>query len=141
MIISVDNEAFDARRNKLKRGKYNGAYYYAKEIEKNIIPHIRTKMNWVLVKPEYCPDNSIVFVHSNAGLGELDDWLSNKKNLILVCSVEPTRKYCEKFGKSILLPLSVDVEYVKQFRTEKTRDTAYCGNLWKFKHLSPKPQS
>lgn len=134
MIIGTQDAHFIHKRNGLSRGKHNGAYYYAQEIEHNIIPRIKTNMNWVLVRPEQCPDNSIVFVHNNADLGGLDDWLSKKNNLILVCSVEPTRKYCEKFGESILLPLSVDVDYVEQFKCEKTRDTAYCGNLWGFKH-------
>ena len=134
MIIGINDTTFSNKRNHLRRGKHNGAYYYAQEIEKNIIPRIKTNMNWVLVRPEQCPDNSIVFVHSNVDLEKLDDWLGGKKNLILVCSIEPTRDYCKKFGESILLPLSVDVDYVKQFKCEKTRDAAYCGNLWKFKH-------
>ena len=33
----------------------------------------------------------------------------------------------------MFLPLSVDVDYVKQFRTDKTKDTCYMGNRWSFK--------
>lgn len=134
MIIGTQDAHFTHKRDGLRRGKHNGAYYYAQEIENNIIPRIKTNMNWVLVRPEQCPNNSIVFIHSNVNLDKLDDWLGGKKNLILVCSIESTRDYCKKFGESILLPLSVDVDYVKQFKCEKTRDAAYCGNLWKFKH-------
>ena len=30
-------------------------------------------------------------------------------------------------GRAIYLPLSIDVDYVKQFRTDKTKDAAYVG--------------
>lgn len=33
-------------------------------------------------------------------------------------------------GHTILLPMSIDTEYVKQFRTEKTKDTCFAGNRW-----------
>ena len=32
-----------------------------------------------------------------------------------------------RYGTPVYLPLSVDVDYVKQFKTEKTKDIAYVG--------------
>ena len=113
----------------------NGAFYYSGEIVKNIIPKIKTKRNWVTVNiPFNCYDNSIVFIHNNKN-PERYWWLENFKNLIIVCSNYKTlRIMCEFFPKfhSILIPLSIDTEYVEQFKAKrKTKKTAYYGRLEK----------
>lgn len=113
----------------------NGAYYYSKEIVKNIIPKIKTKRNWVLVNiPNCCYDNSIVFIHNNKN-PERYEWLKNYHNLILVCSNVKTLEFMIKlFPKfhTILIPLSIDIKYVSKFKVKnKTKDTAYYGRLEK----------
>ena len=116
-------------------GRYNGAYYYSKEIVENIIPRVKTDRPWVTVNvPGHCFDHAIVFIHKNTHL-EAYDWLRSYKDLVLVCSTPSTYNGMEPYGEHIVfLPLSVDVDYVKQFAVpEKTEDNAYCGNLWAFK--------
>ena len=113
----------------------NGAYYYSREIMKNIIPKIKTRRNWVLVNvPDCCYDNSIVFIHNNKN-PEHYEWLKDYQDLILVCSNIKTLKYMIKlFPKfhCILIPLSIDTKYVKRFKVkEKTEDKAYYGRLEK----------
>ena len=116
-------------------GHGNGAYYYSKELLENIVPHIKTKRSWVLINVEkQCVDNAIVFIHNNKN-PERYYWLEPYKNLILVCSQPKTLKaMIEMFPKfhCIYIPLSIDTEYVKQFRAKrKTKDTAYFGRLEK----------
>ena len=70
----------------LKIPHNNGAYYYSKELLENIVPHIKTKRNWILINAEgKCYDNSIVIIHNNKN-PERYEWLKQYKNLILVCS-------------------------------------------------------
>lgn len=114
----------------------NGAYYYAKELNDRVIPKIKTNRNWVLLNvPKCCYDNSIVFIHNNKN-PERYFWLKDYKNLILVCSNIKTLKFMiEMFPQfhCIYIPLSVDVNYVKQFKAKrKTREIAYFGRMEKF---------
>lgn len=108
--------------------KYNGAYYYSCEIVNNIIPNVKTKRNWVTVHLHgYCYDNSIVFIHNNKR-PEIYRWLRKYKNLVLVCGVESTVDKVKDYGEHVFyLPLSIDVDDVKQYASEKTKDVAYVG--------------
>lgn len=46
MIIDHNNPLYVKKRNSLINGnKYNGAYYYSREIVKNIIPLVKTDRN------------------------------------------------------------------------------------------------
>lgn len=113
----------------------NGAYWYSKEIYENIIPKIITRRNWVTVNvPDCCYDNSIVFIHNNAN-PERYAWLKDYKNLILVCSNVKTLNFIIKLlpkAHTILIPLSIDTNYVKQFKAKrKSKDTAYYGRIEK----------
>lgn len=109
----------------------NGAYWYSKELLENIVPNIKTKRSWCLINVNnQCEDGSIVFIHNNKN-PERYEWLSNYKDLILVCSQPKTLKFMiEMFPQFhvILLPLSIDINFVKQFKVKrKTRNTAYFG--------------
>lgn len=127
MIISVDHPAYKMRWKNAGVNQWNGAYYYAKEIEKNIIPNVKTDRNWILVNIEGVGcDNAIVFVHNNLH-PERYEWLKRFKNLVLVCGIPETVEKVSHIGKAIYLPLSIDVDYVKQFRTEKTKRAAFVG--------------
>lgn len=113
----------------------NGAFYYSKEIYENIIPKIKTDRNWVLVNiPNCCYDDSIVFIHNNKN-PERYDWLKDYNNLILVCSNEKTLKTIINMFPNfhvIMIPLSIDINYVKQFKaSRKTKNKAYYGRLEK----------
>lgn len=109
----------------------NGAYWYSKELLETIVPHIRTNRSWVLINvKKQCRDRAIVFIHECRNF-KYYEWLKPYKDLILVCShpivVEALIKQFPKFH-IIYLPLSIDVDYVKQFKVKrKTKEMAYFG--------------
>lgn len=112
----------------LGSGRWNGAYYYSREIVENIIPRVKTDRNWVTVNVEGCAfDHSLVFIHNNLH-PEHYDWLQDYTDLVLVCGVPETCDKVAHLGKAIYLPLSVDVGYVKQFKLkERDLDKAFFG--------------
>ena len=113
-------------------GRHNGAYYYSVEIVENIIPKISTDRSWLTINAVDAPvpNGAIVFIHNNK-YPMIYDWLKNKKDLILVCGIPETCEKIKHLGTPIYLPLSIDVEYVKQFRAKKTRDVCYAGRASK----------
>lgn len=131
MIIDHDNLWYRSRWADAKENKFNGAFYYSKEIVKNIIPLIKTDRNWVTVNTYGgAADHSIVFIHNNKH-PENYQWLERYKDLILVCGVPETCNKVKHLGKAVYLPLSVDVADVEQYKTEKTKDVAFAGRLIK----------
>lgn len=140
MIIDHTHPLYAKKRNSMKNGnQYNGAYYYSKEIVKNIIPNVNTDRNWITIRlPEMQdhPDHSIIFIHNNRNPNYYE-YLRNYKDCILVCGLPSTAENLSFFGKTIYLPLSVDVDYVKKFRVkEKTEDIAYAGRLSKLAYFN-----
>lgn len=133
MIIDHTHQKYIAQYNKLGKGRYNGAYYYSKEICENIIPRVQTDRNWVTIKvPDTACDHSIVFIHNNLHM-EYYDYLKRYKDLILVCGIEETAEKLTHLGKTIVLPLSIDLDYVKQFERPKTKYLAYVGRKEKLR--------
>lgn len=138
-IITTDDPNYKAYRKIFfpnGSGANNGAYFYSKEIEKNIIPNVKTDRPWdtLGMKALRSEDRAIVFIHHNRNWDQVYSWLDKYKDLIYVCSVPHTYEWAKSVGKkAIYLPLSVDVDYVKQFKTEKTKQACYSGNRWKFK--------
>lgn len=109
----------------------NGAYYYSKELLENIVPKIKTVRNWILINAEgKCYDNSIVIIHNNKN-PERYQWLSKYNNLILVCSQPHTLKTLidmHPHFHTILIPLSIDINYVKKFKVKrKSKEIGYFG--------------
>jgi hypothetical protein len=131
MIIDHDHPEYAAIRKKCGNGKYNGCYYYSKEIVKNIIPNVKTWRGWNTVGRELSGmcDHMIVFLHDNSTPWNYA-WLKKYKDLVLVCSSKYTLNSVFYSGHTVLLPMSIDTEYVKQFRTQKTKDTCFVGNVW-----------
>ena len=142
MILDHTVPNYVKKRNSLTGGnKFNGAYYYSREIVKNIIPHVKTDRNWVTVRLADIPipDHSIVFIHNNRNPNYYE-FLRQYKDLILVCGLERTAQNMQYFGKAIYLPLSIDVEYVKRFRVEeKTKEMAFAGRLIKISKMYHAP--
>lgn len=142
MIIDHTNPIYAKKRNSLGGGnKYNGAYYYSREIVKNIIPNVKTDRNWVTIRlPEQpIPDHSIVFIHNNRNPNYYE-FLRQYKDLILVCGLEKTAENMQYFGKSIYLPLSVDVKSVEKYKVkEKTKEMAFAGRLIKISNMYHAP--
>lgn len=127
MIISHEHPAYIRKWQNAGYNKWNGAYYYSKEIVENIIPKVKTDRNWITVNIEGVGcDHAIVFVHNNLH-PERYEWLKRYKDIILVCGVPETVDKVKHIGKAIYLPLSIDTEYVKQFKAPKTKDAAFVG--------------
>ena len=129
------HEAYEyIARCRAKGGRGNGAYWYSKEIVDNIIPKVETDRNWITVNiPGRCYDHSVIFIHNNLNANWYK-WLNNYEDLVMVCSLDWAKENMEKVcpkHKAILLPLSVDVKHVEQFKTKKTKDVAYAGRLAK----------
>ena len=136
-IIGTKHPSYRIRRSGMKGGKFNGAYYYALEIEKNIIPNIRTDRAWVLLNCRgFAFNHSIVFIHNNLH-PENYEWLKffGFQDLILVCGIPETCEKVKHLGRTIYLPLSIDVQEVTQYKTEKTKEAAFVGRAVKRRGL------
>lgn len=131
MIIDHTHIEYRQMWDALSNDKYNGAWYYSQEIVKNIIPNVKTRRNWVTINiPGRCYDNSIVFIHNNLH-PELYQWLKHYNNLVLVCGTVQTAERMSYLAPSLYLPLSIDVEDVMQYKTKKTKGTAFAGRASK----------
>lgn len=128
MVVDHNNIVYRGRWNKAGKNKYNGAFYYSKEIIANIMPLVKTDRNWITVNvPGRCWDHSIVFIHNNLH-PENYEWLKRFNDLVLVCGVPETCEKVAHLGTAVYLPLSVDVEHVRKFRVkEKTKGAAFVG--------------
>lgn len=135
IISSPDSVNYKAYLKALNISHNNGAYYYAREICDNIIPLVKTNRPWDTLGMRCCrsADRAIVFIHSNVDCAERYKWLDKYSDQILVCSSKPAYEWAKSRGKAIFLPLSIDTEYVAQFKTEKTKKACYAGNIWAFK--------
>jgi len=145
MIIDHNHPLYREKYRKLKGGnQYNGAYYYSKEIVKNIIPNVKTDRNWVTIRlPEMKdhPDHSIVFIHNNRNPNYYA-YLKEFKDCVLVCGLEKTAEIMKFFSdKVIYLPLSVEVKTVEKYRVKKkTKEQAFAGRMVKLFH-APVPSN
>lgn len=140
MIIDHNHPLYKARRKAMdKDGKFNGAYYYSKEIVKNIIPLVKTDRNWITIRlPEMKahPDHSIIFIHNNRNPNYYR-YLKDYTDCILVCGLPQTAENLRFYGKTIYLPLSIDVETVKKYRVKtKTKEIAYAGRAAKLNYMN-----
>lgn len=138
IVYGTQTLKFTQWRDKQTHGKENGAYYYSKEIEDNILPELKLDMLFVtagaaLYTPRELPDGTIVICHDNRSTRQSYGKLFGK-GMIWVCSKHSTVETLKGYGeKAVYVPLSIDTEYIKQFKRKKTKDTAYVGNAWAFK--------
>lgn len=136
MVIDHTHPFYEMIWNRAGASRYNGAYYYSKEIVSNIIPRVETDYNWVTIRiPNKCFDHSIVFVHNNKVPG-LYDYLKPYKDLILVCGIVSTCMKVAHLGRAIHLPLSIDTEEVRRYATKKTKGAAFVGRPNKRKGMT-----
>ena len=138
IVYGTTSPKFIAWRNSRASGKENGAYYYSKEIEENILPEIKADVLIVtagaaLYTAMELPDGCVVVCHDNRSTMQSYGQLFGKK-IIWVCSKQSTVETLEGYGeRAVYIPLSIDTQYVKKFKRKKTKDTAYVGNAWAFK--------
>lgn len=127
MIIDHNNIAYVAKRDGINQNRFNGAFYYSKEIVKNIIPRVETTRSWITVnvKGLGC-SHAIVFVHNNLH-PENYSWLAAYSDLIMACGIPETCEKVQHLGRTIYLPLSIDVEEVQKYKQRKTREICFAG--------------
>lgn len=137
MIIDHNHPIYKTKRENMDFNKYNGAYYYSKDIVKYIIPKVKTDRNWVTVRTEEAMDHSIVFIHNNRNPNYYS-FLRNYNDVICVCSTRHTYENMVFFGKPIYLPLSVDIKSVEKYRVKnKTKEVAFAGRRTKITNRIP----
>lgn len=134
MIYGIHHPLYSAKHASMGASRYNGAYYYAREIEEIMIPRIETSRNWVLLNNIGCEDHSIVFIHNNLR-PERYEWLSRYNDLILVCGIPDTVEKVKHLGRAVYLPLSVDVADVEKYGKPKSGAVCFFGRKPKGKEL------
>lgn len=136
-IIDHNNVSYRARWVNARSNRFNGAFFYSKEIVKNIIPLVKTDRSWVTVNTYGdCENHSIVFIHNNIH-PENYAWLKDFEDCVLVCGVKSTVKKMNALlpqHRAIYLPLSIDIDDVKKYACEKDKDIAYVGRPAKKQH-------
>lgn len=138
IVYGTQSDRFKEWRNKQTTGKENGAYYYAREIEENILPVIDLHefiltAGATLYIAKDIPDGAVVVCHDNRSTRQSYGHLFNK-GITWICSKQSTVEALVSYGEhGVYVPLSIDTEYVKQFKRKKTEDIAYVGNSWAFK--------
>ena len=133
MIIDHDHRVYRYKWNRMGNNRFNGAFYYSKEIVNNIIPNVETDRNWITVNlPGIGADHSIVFVHNNLHPQNYE-WLKRYDDIVLVCGLESTCEKVSHIGKAIYLPLSIDVKAVAQYKQPKKNrhGIAFAGRIQK----------
>ena len=134
MIIDHNHVRYQRIRENAGENMYNGAYYYSREIVKNIIPNVKTDRNWITINIQgEGRDHALVFIHNNRNPDKYE-WLRQYgyKDLILVCGIKETCEMVRHIGKPVYLPLSIDLEYMEKFKgIEKTKDAAFAGRKMK----------
>lgn len=139
MIIDHNHPLYRKKRNELNKNKFNGAYYYSKDIVKHIIPNVKTDRNWITVRiPELeHPEHSIVFIHNNRNPNYYK-YLKKYNDILLICSTPRTYENMKFFGNPILLPLSVDVKQVERYKSKiKDKTVAFAGRSIKVNNKIP----
>lgn len=107
--------------------RFNGAFFYSKEIVKFIIPNVKTDRSWITINTlGYGTNHAILFVHNNLEPSRYN-WTKKYKDIVFVCSLKSTCKKVAHLGKTIYLPLSIDTESVKKYRCTKDREVAFAG--------------
>ena len=135
-IIGINNRDYQAYRKAYMKGGHNGAYYYAKEIEENIIPIVNTDYNWDLLgmRLTWHMEHSLIFIHHCINMDTVYSWLKKYHDVILIVSQQHVFDWAVDQGyMAVLLPLSIDVNYVERFKRKKKFGACYAGNRWPFK--------
>ena len=111
MIIDHTHPLYASKWRVLGENRYNGAYYYSKEIVKNIIPNVKTDRNWITIRLKDMtehPDHSIIFIHNNRNPNYYE-YLKDYKDCVLVCGLPSTAENLRFFSdKIIYLPISIE---------------------------------
>lgn len=127
ILVDHNNRRYRQKWARCGKNRYNGAFFYSKEIVKNIIPYVDTDRAWITVNLQGVGCNHcIVFVHNNLH-PESYEWLTQYDDVVLVCGIPETCEKVAHIGTAIYLPLSVDTLDVMRYRAPKTRGVAFAG--------------
>ena len=139
-IINHNHPKYKDKWQKIGASRYNGAYYYSREITKFFIPAVETDRNWITVNiPGHGCDHAIFFIHNNLH-PENYNWLLRYKDLILVCGLPETCEKVAHLGTPVYLPLSIDTQEVEAYRVEeKTKKICFAGRPSKRLIADPLP--
>lgn len=126
MIISHRHPAYKAIAKRIGANQFNGGYYCSRDIVEEIIPRVNTTRDWITVNIGECRNHSIFFAH-NYIRPERYDFLKRYDDVVIVCHHQFVADNLKECGPTIVIPAFVNVDYVKQFRTDKIRDAAFVG--------------
>lgn len=139
MIVDTTHPMYIAKWKWSKANKYNGAYYYSREIIKYFVPVVGYDRHWLTVNVKGVgADHSIVFIHNNLH-PENYSWLSKYDDLILVCGLPETMDKVRHLGTPVYLPLSIDTDEVRQYQRPKDMGVCYAGRMNKRRHPANVP--
>lgn len=139
-VIGTESDRYLRWVSRCRGGMYNGAYYYATEIEDIILPALNLGRGTIITvganlqMPRRVMDGTVVVCHNNQD-PEYQYRMLLGKNILWICSKLSTVDKMTKVGeKAVYIPLSIDTRYVEKFKAKKTKGIAFVGNRWKFKH-------
>jgi len=135
LFITTEDTNYKKLHDSLGSAKHNGLYYYAKIIEKYIIPNVETDRPWNTIGIKSCggKDRMIIFVHNNIQ-PEKYAWVRRFDDVVIVSSQKKVAERMKLYGHSIYLPLSIKVSDLDQYKVKKKdQDMCYMGNPWAFK--------
>lgn len=149
-IVGTKSDRYHNWYSRQGMSRNNGAYWYAKEIEDIILPSLNNLNLWIntvgsgFYQAREVPDRAVIVCHDN--IRTLKSYMKFfGKKILWVCSKQSSATLLSSKGENaIYIPLSIDVEYVEQFkRKRRTKDIAYVGNAWGFKkeYLSSLPSN
>jgi len=117
-----------------KNSKFNGAYYYTKTFEEDIVPYVKTDRPWNLIGFKTCGgvDNMITIIHNNIEPSKDYIFLHKYQNVVSISNVKKTAEVMLQYGYSIYLPPCVNVKKVRAFGKGIKKDQVACfvGNPW-----------
>ena len=138
IIFGINRERHKKWHSSKQFGRNNGAYWYARDIEANILPKIESTGVIVtagasIYSSRDIPEGSIIVCHDNRTTKSSYGHLFNH-NMLWVASKHSTVETLQSYGeRAVYIPLSIDAAYVAQYKTRKTKGTAFVGNAWGFK--------
>lgn len=139
IVYGTQSPVYKAYRSGSSRGKNNGAYFYPLEIENDILTDFKD-LNLLVITAaalryhsRHIPDGSIVVCHDYIKPLITYAKLLNKDVLWVCSSKKAVKEFKDQNERAVFIPLSIDVDYVKQFKRRKTKDTAFVGNIWSYK--------
>lgn len=115
--------------------KHNGAYYYSKTFEKDIVPYVNTDRPWNIIGFKECGgvDNMITIIHNNLDPGKSYLFLRKYADTVSISNVKKSAEAVLQYSHSIFLPPCVNVKEVRKFGRGIKKDQVACfaGNPWK----------